>query len=139
MTVNRPSSENGSMPEHPTIDLMKKSLFILFLFASMIGCYYDVEQDLYSNKPCNKSVISYNGRIKNIMESNCTSCHSGPNPDFGIALTTFTEVKASDNLGKWLCSIEQTGSCFKMPQGSKLSDCDIEACQLWVAQGYPEN
>jgi hypothetical protein len=127
------------MPEHPTIDLMKKSLFVLFLFASMIGCYYDVEQDLYSNKPCNNSVISYNGRIKNIMEASCTSCHSGSTPSDGIALTNFTEVKNSDQLGKWLCSIEQGASCSSMPKGGKLSDCDIEACQLWVAQGYPEN
>jgi len=118
---------------------MKKYLIFTFAVSFIVGCYYDNETDLYDTKPCDNSVITYNGRIKNIMSQYCTNCHGGNSPSYSISLTTYNEVKSSDNSGKWLCSIMQNGDCINMPQGGKLSDCDIEACNLWVKAGYPEN
>lgn len=119
---------------------MKKYLVFIFILVAVSGCYYDVETVLYGTPPnCDNSIFSYNGRIKTIMETNCTGCHSGSNPSAGIPLTNFTEIKAADNSGFWLCSIEQLNQCSAMPKGGKLTDCEIEACRKWVEAGYPEN
>jgi hypothetical protein len=118
---------------------MKKIIFLLVVFSGLIGCYYDVKTELYGTPTCDNSVISYNGRIKTIMETNCTGCHSGNNPSAGIPLTTVAEIKTANNVGVWLCSIQQLEQCSAMPKGGKLSECEITACQLWVEAGYPEN
>ncbi len=118
---------------------MKKYLIFIFMLGAISGCYYDVETVLYGTPKCDNTIFSYNGRIKSIMESNCTGCHSGSNPSAGIPLTNFVEVKNADNSGFWLCSIEQLSQCSAMPKGGKLSDCEIEACRKWVEAGYPEN
>jgi len=118
---------------------MKKVLSASFFFVGLIGCSYDLVQDQNNNPTCDNTIFSYNGRIKSIMESNCTGCHSGSNPSAGIPLTNFVEVKNADNSGFWLCSIEQLSQCSAMPKGGKLSDCEIEACRKWVEAGYPEN
>jgi mono/diheme cytochrome c family protein len=117
---------------------MKKYLVFIFTLVALSGCYYDVETVLYAPN-CDNTIFSYNGRIKSIMETNCTGCHSGSNPSAGIPLTNFTETKTADNAGVWLCSIEQLNQCSAMPKGGKLSDCEIEACRKWVEAGYPEN
>lgn len=109
------------------------------MLGALSGCYYDVETVLYGNPNCDNTIFSYNGRIKSIMESNCTGCHSGSNPSAGIPLTNFTETKTANNAGFWLCSIQQLNQCSAMPKGGKLSDCEIEACRKWVEAGYPEN
>jgi hypothetical protein len=118
---------------------MKKYLIYIFILGALSSCYYDVETVLYGSPKCDNTIFSFNGRIKSIMESNCTGCHSGTNPSAGIPLTNFTEVKNADNSGLWLCSIEQLSQCSAMPKGGKLSDCEIEACRKWVEAGYPEN
>lgn len=118
---------------------MKKIVFIAFYFACFIGCYYDIESELYDAPACDPSAPTYNSRIKVIMEQHCTGCHSGSNPLQGIDLSTYANVKSSDNAGIWLCSIKQLDQCSAMPKGGKLSDCDIKACENWVANGYPEN
>ena len=118
---------------------MKKVLSASFFFVGLIGCSYDLVQDQNNNLTCDNTIFSYNGLIKSIMETNCTGCHSGSNPSAGIPLTNFTEIKTANNVGIWLCSIEQLNQCSAMPKGGKLTDCEIEACRKWVEAGYPEN
>jgi mono/diheme cytochrome c family protein len=120
---------------------MKKA-FSFFAVVSIVlisSCYYDAESELYGVKTCDNSVVTYNGRIKAIMETNCNNCHSGSNPSAGYATDTYANTVASDADGKLNCTIAQGSGCSPMPQGGKLSQCDIDACAAWATQGYPEN
>ncbi len=121
-----------------------KKLFFSFGIIGVIltaSCYYDIESELYGTATCNNSVISYNGRIKAILDNKCTSCHSGANASAGVATDTYLNAKAADEIsGKLNCTIAQEAGCSPMPKGgAKLSQCDIDACALWASAGYPEN
>jgi hypothetical protein len=121
---------------------MKKLIYSLGITCVILtaSCYYDVESVLYGTTPCDNSIISYNGRIKAILDNQCSSCHGGANPSAGIALDNYLNSKAADNSGLLNCTIAQEAGCSPMPKGgSKLSQCDIDACSQWASAGYPEN
>lgn len=121
---------------------MKKFLFSLGIIGTILtaSCYYDVESELYGTKACDNTVVSYNGRIKAILDAQCTSCHGGSTPSASIAVDTYLTAKNADADGKLNCTISQSSGCNPMPKGgSKLSQCDIDACAQWAAAGYPEN
>lgn len=122
---------------------MKKLLFSLGITSIILtaSCYYDIETDLYGTAPCDNSIITYNGRIKSILDNHCTSCHQGANASAGVATDTYLNAKAADEItGKLNCTIAQESGCSPMPKGgTKLSQCDIDACSQWASAGYPEN
>ena len=120
-----------------------KKLFFSFAIIGIVltaSCYYDVEAELYGTTTCDNSVVSYNGRIKAILDTYCNNCHSGASPSANISLDTYINAKNEDTNGKLNCTITQGSGCSPMPKGgAKLSQCDIDACAKWAAAGYPEN
>lgn len=120
-----------------------KKLFYSFALVALVlsaSCYYDVEAELYGTPSCDNSVVSFNGRIKAILDTHCNICHSGASPSANISLDTYTNAKNEDINGKLNCTIAQGTGCSPMPKGgAKLSQCDIDACAQWAAASYPEN
>lgn len=120
-----------------------KKLFFSFAIIGIVltaSCYYDVEAELYGTATCDNSVVSYNGRIKAIMDTHCTSCHGGGSASANIFTDTYQNTKTADINGLLNCTIAQGSGCSPMPKGgTKLSQCDIDACAQWAAAGYPEN
>jgi hypothetical protein len=129
---------------------MKRTSFILFLLlftiivlSSLHSCYYDREDYLYSSSTtCSDTVYSYTGRIKAIVDQNCaiSGCHVGANPEGGIGLENYADVKNNVETGEFLCTITWSSGCSQMPKNSsKLDNCTITAVEQWKAKGYPEN
>lgn len=118
-------------------------LFIAIAFSSLHSCYYDREDYLYStSKTCSDTVYTYTGRIKAIVDQNCaiSSCHAGGNPEAGIGLENYADVKNNVETGEFLCTITWSSGCSQMPKNSsKLDNCTINAIEQWKAKGYPEN
>lgn len=112
-----------------------------FLFLS--GCYYDTRENLYPslNNSCSDTVnVTFSAKIAPILNSYCTSCHSGSSPDGNVQLGTYEGVKAVVNNGKLLGSITHDGTAVPMPQsGGKLDDCKIAAFSKWISAGAPKN
>jgi len=127
---------------------MKKIIFLFIVaftglvISSLHSCYYDNEVYLYNSGNCTDTVYTYTGRVKAIVDQNCatSSCHSGPSPEAGIPLDTYTAVKNNAENGDFFCSIKWNSGCSQMPKNSnKLDNCSIAALDEWKNKGYPEN
>ncbi len=82
-------------------------------------------------------VISYQNQISTLISKNCISCHSGSNAQKGILLDTYTGVKAYMDNGKLMAAVK--GTSIPMPQGYKLTDCEMRQLELWLANGLIQN
>lgn len=115
-------------------------LFTLLSLLFLAGCYYDNEQDLYPNLPtvCDTVAVSFNTEVWPIINSKCTSCHSGSFPSGGLALTNHAQVAAG--LANVIDRIERNpDDPLLMPQGAKLDNCSIRKIKAWAAQGATNN
>ena len=112
-------------------------LGVLLTFLS--GCYYDTEEELYRTAVCDTANVTYSNYIKPLIDSRCTSCHSGGSPSGGIDLTTYDGIKVQADNGKLYGAIAQLDGYIPMPQGDRLSDCDINKVKIWVDNGAQQN
>jgi hypothetical protein len=103
------------------------------------SCYYDNEETLYPvlNASCDTTAVTYSITIAALMNSNCTSCHSGSTASGSISLTSYSGVKS--NITAVVGSIKHTGTYFTMPPGGSLSACSISQLDIWVRNGMPNN
>ncbi|MFN5621384.1 MAG: hypothetical protein ACK478_08785 [Flavobacteriales bacterium] len=108
---------------------MKKIVTVAGICLSLIAC--KKEKDSGKLTPtCDGSNPTYNGAIKSILDSRCGSASCHPN---------YTSYQG-------LSGILQSGD-FKrevltnqtMPEGSSLTQEQINKIQCWVDNGFPEN
>jgi len=120
---------------------LSSRLILLGVVAVFAGCYYDIESELYPDQqPCDPSAFTYSGRVLPIIQQNCISCHGQANGSGGIILEGYVNLRNSAVAGTLLCAVRHGNGCSPMPQnGSRLTDCDINAIQAWVDAGAPEN
>lgn len=85
---------------------------------------------------CDTVTFAYNAKVKEIINNNCSSCHSlGSNNGF---LLDHTSLKNYASTGELVGRLKgSTGSL--MPPSGKLSDCDISGIENWVNKGAPNN
>jgi len=88
---------------------------------------------------CDTTNYTYTAVVKPIMTNWCVGCHSSTNAGGGFDLSTYSGVTASVANNKLMGSIRQLAGHSPMPQGNKLSDCDIKLIGKWVSAGYPNN
>jgi uncharacterized membrane protein len=123
------------------LTMLKRLFGALLLVAGLQACYYDNEQDLYPAVPgngCDTTAISYATTIQPIIQSRCTSCHSGGFPSGGLALTNHAEVAGSVN--RIIDRINRNeGDALLMPQGTKMDACRIDQIEAWANQGALNN
>ncbi|MFZ4785095.1 MAG: hypothetical protein ACOYLH_06415 [Flavobacteriales bacterium] len=126
---------------------MKINLGILLIALSLLAvsfdsCYYDNEEYLYGGTTtCDSTrVATYNGDVQTIIANNCFGgCHEQASGSGGIVLEGYVNLKNETMNGDVMCSIRHEG-CSPMPKSSpKMSDCDIQLLEKWIADGYPEN
>lgn len=89
--------------------------------------------------PCDSNNITFNAGIKPLMEQYCVGCHSGNNPQGGLMLNNYTAVKDAALNRNLVHSINYDPGYKPMPQGLKLSACQIRQIEKWVAGGMPDN
>ena len=121
-----------------------KHFFFLIVLGFILGissCYYDNEELLYSNAPCD-TTSTFSSRIAPLVQQKCaTGCHEGANPSASLLLTTYDEIKACvDNNNKFANSLTGANGASIMPKGtSGLSTCDKTASQAWISAGALNN
>lgn len=126
--------------EHLTTKLIKTCIAI-GVIVFMQSCYYDVEDELYPQAaPCDTTNVTYSNTVWPIINSNCTSCHSGSAPAGNIRLEDYNDISAAANNGSFLGVIKHEPGWSPMPKGGgKLNDCEIAQIETWVNQGAPNN
>ena len=116
--------------------------FFLLTVGLFSSCYYDVESELYPNKPaCDTLNVTYKLTIKPILErNNCLNCHNTGLNSGGVNLDNYSSLAPTIASGKLLSSVNHDGKASKMPQGgAKIPDCDLKKIEIWIKNGAPDN
>lgn len=91
------------------------------------------------------SNVTFSATVWPIINSNCTSCHTGVNANKGILLTNYTTIKAQASIpsgspGSLLGAITHASGNTAMPFGrAQLSDSNIDKIRTWINAGMPNN
>lgn len=88
---------------------------------------------------CDTTQFTYASAIQPILSSNCVGCHKPGSLGGGIDLSTYASVRTQVNNGKLLGSIQHSAGYVAMPQGGKLSDCQISQIRNWIDAGSANN
>ena len=120
-----------------------KHFFFIIVLGFILGissCYYDNEELLYSNAPCDNT-STFSSRIAPLVQQKCASgCHEGANPSANLSLTTYDEIKAIVDNGAFAGSLDGTNGYSIMPKGTTgLNTCDKTAVNAWISAGAPNN
>ena len=83
--------------------------------------------------------VGFAAFVQPIVQNKCQGCHSGVDPQGGIKLSTYTEIKASVSTGKFWGSINQTSGFSAMPKGAKLPACELDKIDSWIKRGALNN
>jgi uncharacterized membrane protein len=120
--------------------LIIKVLFVLIVFSTFSGCYYDVEEELYTTSECQTADMSYQNDILPIIQENCYVCHAA-NVNFGnITLEGHQNLTVQANNGFLVGAIRHNEGFSPMPQNnSQLLECEIEKIESWINDGAPNN
>jgi hypothetical protein len=113
--------------------------------AISIWILQGAENNTCPEPPCDTSNVSFSGFVFPIIQDNCYGCHSGSNPEGGIFLTNYDQVKTQGTIpegstGSLLGSITWAYGNYQMPKNSNpLSDCKIAQIEIWIQEGMPNN
>ena len=117
----------------------KNILTVLILISILsVGCFYDVEEELYPTTECETVNMSYVNDIVPILENNgCNSCHGDL---ASLDLNSYADLKPYVDNGSFLGSIKHEDSYRAMPDNSpKIDPCLILKLEAWIADGAPNN
>lgn len=84
---------------------------------------------------CDSTNYTYSGQVQSIIKTNCLGCHASGT----VPLNTYQDVQSVALSGKLTGCIKQQAGYKPMPEGYKLSDCEINVISKWVAAGAPNN
>lgn len=111
-----------------------------FLFVSLIGCYYDVEEELYPTLECQTSNVTYSQTVLTIIQDNCYKCHDINNNFGNVTLEGYDELVPYVTSGQLMGAIKRAPGFSPMPKNeAPLLECDIEKIESWINQGAPNN
>lgn len=123
-----------------TYRILRLGVVLGMLALMMQSCYYDVEEELYGTQPCDTSNVTFAGTVQPILNLNCVSCHSGPNPPGNVSLDSYNNVKIQADNGALMGALNHAAGYSPMPKnGSKLSTCERRKIQLWIDGGTQNN
>ncbi|MFT5183060.1 MAG: hypothetical protein ACI84C_000182 [Flavobacteriales bacterium] len=113
---------------------------LIWIFAPllMVGCYYDVETDLYPDTSCNTPIeVLYSTHVVPLIAQRCafSGCHVDGDVS-GADLDTYEGVKARVDDGSFA---DRSLTQRNMPSSAPLPGCEIDLLQAWIDQGAPNN
>jgi mono/diheme cytochrome c family protein len=99
----------------------------------LTSCKKEEENNPPQNTP---SEVRYDPNIKAVINSNCISCHGASNPNAGLSLTTYEQVRNATEIGNLLTRINSSSN--PMPPTGLMSQTNREVFDNWVSDGYLE-
>lgn len=94
---------------------------------------------------CDLSNVTFSGTVWPIINTNCTSCHSGASPNAEVRLESYETIKfqasiPAGNAGSLLGAISHSSGNTPMPKdAAKLDNCTISKISKWIQNGMPNN
>jgi hypothetical protein len=99
------------------------------------GARYTTDCNCY----CDETQFTYAAIIEPMLTTHCVGCHKPGNLSSDVDLSTYNTVLVEVSNGKLLGSITHTTGFKPMPQGGKLSDCEIAQVTQWIEAGAFNN
>jgi hypothetical protein len=111
---------------------------LLLILTLAQSCTYYVEEELYPIKKCSTDAMSYTNDILPILQNNgCIGCHGDL---ASVDLNGYHDVRIYANNGFIEGSIKHQQSFRPMPENRpKLTQCEIDKIEAWIAQGTLNN
>jgi len=87
---------------------------------------------------CDSLNVSFSVDVFPVIQNTCLGCHSGSNPNGGILLTNYQQIKSqaaisAGSTGSLIGAITWDAGNTNMPyNGARLSDCDIGIIRNWI-------
>lgn len=116
-----------------------KNLLYILIGTFAFSCSSVSEEDLIDATPL-PTIVTYEGNVKSIIDTNCIICHSDP-PVNGapISLVTFENVKNAIENNGLISRISSNDLSFLMPFGGpRLPQNLIDLVVQWEADGLLE-
>ncbi len=88
---------------------------------------------------CDTTKFTYAATINPLITAYCAGCHNPNSAGGNIILTTYAGVKTVALNNKLVGSVTHATGFIPMPQGGKLSDCQIIQIKKWVGAGAQNN
>jgi cytochrome c5 len=88
---------------------------------------------------CNTDNVTFAVDVMPVINSYCTSCHSGTSPSGNTVLNNYATVSAAATSGKLLGTIKHATGYPIMPPSGGLTDCQISKIETWINNGKPNN
>lgn len=88
---------------------------------------------------CDTSQFTFAATIQPIINNNCKGCHSGTAPAGNVLLDNYDNIRNVAVSGKLYGSVAHLPDYAPMPQGGKLSDCNITQIKKWIENGSQNN
>ena len=125
-------------PPAPPLNQDQKDIIYNWILQGALNNYCDQED-------CDSVNVFFAETVFPIIQNNCYGCHSGSDPNGGISLTNYNQIKAAGSIspgnpGSLLGTITHAPGNVPMPEnGSPLSDCNIAQIRKWINDGMPDN
>lgn len=88
---------------------------------------------------CDTSQFTFAATIQPIINNNCKGCHSGATPAGNVLLDNYDNIRNVAVSGKLYGSVAHLPDYVPMPQGGKLSNCNITQIKKWIENGSQNN
>lgn len=96
-------------------------------------------QNLSCESSCDTTNVTFSMKIEPIISTKCQGCHSGGEPQGGISLTNYAEVRDVALFGTMLDAVQHTGDATPMPYNSnQLPPCEVDLIRIWIENGAPQ-
>lgn len=94
-----------------------------------------------------EGVVSFSAQIQPIFEARCTECHSGPNAEWGLDLTSYENAMKGSDYGAVIDPGDPDGSVIiemiasgEMPEeGEPVTAPELALIETWIGQGAEDN
>lgn len=116
--------------------MMKKIIHTSILMLLMSSCsegYIPIDE----GTTIPTGPITYQRDIRPVIASRCISCHGGSNPEAGLLLETYIDVRNSAENGSLIQRINDPAN--PMPSSGLMPVSTRALFDQWRADGYLEN
>lgn len=120
---------------------MNKKQTLLTVFVAGILLYNcttnTIDEGDVIDLPPIVETVTYDDDVAAIINTNCVSCHSGPNANAGLQLTGYANVRAAAEQGNLVNRINNSAN--PMPPSGQLPPATRQIIDQWIIDGYLEN
>lgn len=114
-------------------------LLIVLPIASSQSCVSNSEEELYGITQCDTENVTWESKIRAILQQNCVMCH-GPVVSYrGVRHDTYESEMIVVNDGRLRGVVNHLPGYSKMPKDrGKLPECELKLINIWLDNGAPE-